>query len=134
MLENWIGIAGIVVILGIAVLLSTNRRAINLRVVGAAFALQVVLAVFVLYFEWGKLVILTLSDGVQAVIDYSRAGIDMVFGPLAGDTVGFSFAINVLPIIIFFSALMSVLYHLRIMQWIVALVGGASLGPAPSNQ
>ncbi|MEQ8207908.1 MAG: nucleoside transporter C-terminal domain-containing protein, partial [Woeseia sp.] len=46
------------------------------------------------------------------------------FGPLAGDVVGFSFAINVLPTIIFFSALMSVLYHLRIMQWVVKLVGG----------
>ncbi len=124
MLENWIGIAGIIVILAIAVLLSTNRRAINFRVVGAAFALQVVVAALVLYSEWGKLAILALSDGVQAVIDFSKAGIDMVFGPLAGDVVGFSFAINVLPIIIFFSALMSVLYHLRIMQWVVKLVGG----------
>ncbi|ANO52401.1 NupC/NupG family nucleoside CNT transporter [Woeseia oceani] len=124
MLENWIGIAGLIVILAIAVLLSTNRRAINFRVVGAAFALQVVVAALVLYSEWGKLAILALSDGVQAVIDFSKAGIDMVFGPLAGDVVGFSFAINVLPIIIFFSALMSVLYHLRIMQWVVKLVGG----------
>ena len=61
----------------------------------------------------------------MAVIGFSRAGIDMVFGPLANaDIIGFSFAINVLPIIIFFSALMSVLYHLRIMEWIVRLVGG----------
>jgi concentrative nucleoside transporter, CNT family len=124
MSEGWIGIVGIAVILGIAVLLSTNRRAINLRVVGAALALQIVLAAFVLYFEWGKRAIESLSHGVQAVIDYSRAGIDMVFGPLAGESVGFSFAINVLPIIIFFSALMSVMYHLKIMQWIVKLVGG----------
>ncbi len=121
---GWIGLVGIVVILGIAVLLSANRRAINLRVVGAAFALQVALASFVLYFDWGKRAILALSNGVQAVINYSRAGIDMVFGPLAGESVGFSFAINVLPIIIFFSALMSVLYHLKIMQWLVRLVGG----------
>ncbi len=121
---GWIGLVGIAVILGIAVLLSANRRAINLRVVGAAFALQVVLAAFVLYFDWGKRAILALSNGVQAVINYSRAGIDMVFGPLAGDAVGFSFAINVLPIIIFFSALMSVLYHLKIMQWLVRIVGG----------
>ncbi|MGB5246096.1 MAG: NupC/NupG family nucleoside CNT transporter, partial [Woeseia sp.] len=95
-----------------------------LRVVGAAFVLQVALAAFVLYFDWGKRAILALSGGVQAVIDYSRAGIDMVFGPLAGEAVGFSFAVNVLPIIIFFSALMSVLYHLKIMQWLVRLVGG----------
>ncbi len=121
----WIGFVGIAVILGIAVLLSANRRAINLRVVGAAFALQAALAAFVLYFEIGKSAILSLSNGVQAVIDYSRAGIDMVFGPLAGDAVGFSFAFNVLPIIIFFSSLMSVLYHIGIMQWLVGLVGGA---------
>ncbi|MGI9295994.1 MAG: NupC/NupG family nucleoside CNT transporter, partial [Pseudomonadales bacterium] len=68
------------------------------------------------------------------VIDYSRAGIDMVFGPLASDKIGFSFAVNVLPIIIFFSALMSVLYHLKIMQWVVKLVGGGLqkvVGTAP---
>ena len=125
MSERWIGLVGIAVLLCIAVLLSSNRRAINPRIVGAAFALQVVTAAFVLYFELGKAAILNLSIGVQSVIDYSKAGIDMVFGPLASDAVGFSFAVNVLPIIIFFSALMSVLYHLKIMQWIVKLVGGA---------
>jgi CNT family concentrative nucleoside transporter len=79
----------------------------------------------VLYFDWGKRSIETLSNGVQSVIDFSRAGIDMVFGGLASDVVGFSFAINVLPIIVFFASLMSVLYHLKIMQWVVKLVGGA---------
>ena len=122
---NYIGLAGIVVILGIAVLFSSNRKAINLRIVGAAFALQVVIATFVLYFDAGRAVIDTLSTGVLKVIGYSKAGIDMVFGPLADtNVVGFSFAINVLPIIIFFSALMSVMYHLRIMEWVVRLVGG----------
>jgi CNT family concentrative nucleoside transporter len=119
------GLAGIVAILAIAVLFSSNRRAISLRVVAAAFALQVAVAAFVLYFEWGKRSIETLSNGVQAVIDFSRAGIDMVFGGLASDVVGFSFAINVLPVIVFFASLMSVLYHLKIMQWVVKLVGGA---------
>jgi len=122
---NFIGLAGIVVILGIAVLFSSNRKAINLRIVGAAFSLQVAIAAFVLYFDAGRAVIDTLSTGVLKVIGYSKAGIDMVFGPLADtNVVGFSFAINVLPIIIFFSALMSVMYHLRIMEWIVRLVGG----------
>jgi CNT family concentrative nucleoside transporter len=121
-----IGFVGVLVILGIAVLFSTNRRAINWRITGAAFALQVILAVLVLYLEAGRRVIDWLSTGVLAIVNYSQAGIDMVFGPLADtQVVGFSFAINVLPIIIFFSALMSVLYHLRIMEWIVRLVGGA---------
>ncbi|MDH3546720.1 MAG: NupC/NupG family nucleoside CNT transporter [Gammaproteobacteria bacterium] len=124
--DNLIGILGIIVILGIAVLFSSNRRKIHLRVVGAAFALQAAIAAFVLYFEAGRAAIRGLSAGVLAVIGYSKAGIDMVFGPLADtDVVGFSFAINVLPIIIFFAALMSVMYHLRIMEWLVRLVGGA---------
>ena len=121
-----IGLIGVATILGLAVLLSTDRRAINLRIVGAAFALQVLVAAFVLYFDAGRIAIDQLSRGVLAVIGFSQAGIDMVFGPLAdAEIVGFSFAVNVLPIIIFFSALMSVLYHLRIMEWVVRLVGGA---------
>ncbi|MCH8302453.1 MAG: NupC/NupG family nucleoside CNT transporter [Proteobacteria bacterium] len=121
---NLIGLAGIAVILGAAVLFSGNRKAINFRIVGAAFALQVVIAFCVLYFDWGKLAIQKISGGVQAVIDYSGEGIAMVFGPLANASEGVIFAVHVLPVIIFFAALMSVLYHLRIMQWIVKLVGG----------
>ena len=122
---NLIGLAGVAVILGAAYLFSVNRKAINLRVVGAAFALQVAIAAFVLYFDWGKRAIESISNGVQAVIDFSGAGIAMVFGPLANASQGVIFAVNVLPVIIFFSALMSVLYHLKIMQWIVKGVGGA---------
>ena len=123
---NYIGIVGIIVILGIAVAFSSNRKAINLRIVGAAFALQIVIASIVLFWDRGRAAIDALSTGVLAVIRFANAGIDMVFGPLAdADIVGFSFAINVLPIIIFFAALMSVLYHLRVMEWIVRLVGGA---------
>ena len=124
-MSNLIGIVGIVVILAIAFLFSSNRKAVNLRIVGAAFALQVVIAIIVLYWDAGRKGIEWLSNGVMAVIGFANAGIDMVFGPLADtQVVGFSFAINVLPIIIFFSALMSVLYHLRIMEWVVKLVGG----------
>jgi CNT family concentrative nucleoside transporter len=124
--SNLIGILGIIVILIIAVAFSSNRKAIHLRVVIAAFALQAAIAAFVLYFEAGRAAIRGLSTGVLAIISYSKAGIDMVFGPLADtDVIGFSFAVNVLPIIIFFAALMSVLYHLRIMEWLVRLVGGA---------
>ena len=124
-MSKFIGIAGIAAILAIAFLFSSNRKAINLRIVGAAFGLQVVVAVIVLYWDKGRQGIEVMSGGVMAVINSSRAGIEMVFGPLADtDVIGFSFAINVLPIIIFFSALMSVLYHLRVMEWVVKLVGG----------
>ncbi len=123
---NYIGILGIIVILAIAFAFSSNRKAINLRIVGAAFALQAIIAAIVLFWDRGRAFIDTLSTGVLAIIEFANAGIDMVFGPLADtDIVGFSFAINVLPIIIFFAALMSVLYHLRIMEWIVKGVGGA---------
>ncbi|NQV86099.1 MAG: NupC/NupG family nucleoside CNT transporter [Woeseiaceae bacterium] len=125
-MQNLIGLAGIAVILGIAFAFSSNRKGINLRIVGAAFVLQAAVAVFVLYFDAGRAVIDSLSTGVLAVIGYSRVGINMVFGPLADvDKIGFSFAVNILPIIIFFSALMAVMYHLRVMEWVVKLVGGA---------
>ena len=124
-MSNYIGIIGMLVLLGIAYALSTNRKAINFRIVGAAFALQVVIAVLVLFTSRGQRALDVMSTGVQKVINFSQAGINMVFGPLADtDVIGFSFAINVLPIVIFFSALMSILYHLRIMQLIVTLFGG----------
>jgi CNT family concentrative nucleoside transporter len=123
---DYIGILGIIVILAIAFAFSSNRKAINLRIVGAAFALQAIIAAIVLFWDQGRAFIDTLSTGVLAVIGFANAGINMVFGPLAdSNIVGFSFAINVLPIIIFFAALMSVLYHLRIMEWVVRIVGGA---------
>jgi CNT family concentrative nucleoside transporter len=124
-MSKLIGIVGILVILGIAFAASSNRKAINLRIVAAAFVLQVLVAVFVLYTGWGSTAIDKMSTGVLAVIGFSGDGIEFVFGGLANtDNIGFSFVVNVLPIIIFFSALMSVLYHLRIMEWIVRLVGG----------
>jgi len=120
-----IGIAGIVVILGLAWLVSGNRKAINLRIVGAAFALQVAVAAFVIYLPVGQFIIDRMSNAVLKVMGYSRDGIEFVFGGLATDASIWSFAINVLPMIVFFSALMTVLYHLHIMQVVVRAVGGA---------
>ena len=125
MTGKWIGIVGILAILGIAYLLSGNRKAINPRVVGAAFTLQVAVAGFVIYFPWGQSLIDGLSQVVLRIMGYSRIGIEFIFGGLATENSVASFAVNVLPIIIFISALMSVLYHLRIMQVVVRIVGGA---------
>lgn len=123
---NYIGILGIIFLLGVAVAFSSNRKAINLRIVGAAFLLQAAIAAFVIYSEWGREMIDTLSGGVMAVIAFSGDGIRMLFEPFADvGSFGFIFAIHVLPVIIFFSSLMSVLYHLNVMQWIVKIVGGA---------
>jgi CNT family concentrative nucleoside transporter len=125
MAGTFTGLTGMAVILGIAFLISSNRKAINLRIVGAAFALQAVVAAFVIYSSVGKTIIATMSDGVLKVMGYSQAGIEFVFGGLATTDGIWSFAINVLPMIVFFSALMSVLYHMKIMQIVVRLIGGA---------
>jgi CNT family concentrative nucleoside transporter len=121
-----LGLAGIAVIFAIALLLSSNRRAIRLRVVAAAFALQALIALLVLYVPAGKAVISAMSRGVSNLLGYAQAGTDFIFGPLASPEVGGnSFAIAALPVIIFFSALVSILYYLGIMQLIVKWVGGA---------
>ncbi|MEZ5709906.1 MAG: NupC/NupG family nucleoside CNT transporter [Blastomonas sp.] len=121
-----LGLAGIAVILLIALLLSANRRAIRPRVVGAAFALQAGIAALVLYVPAGRAVIQAMSHGVSNLLGYAQAGTNFIFGPLATPEVGGnSFAIAALPVIIFFSALVSILYYLGIMQRIIQWVGGA---------
>ncbi|HEX8261621.1 MAG TPA: nucleoside transporter C-terminal domain-containing protein, partial [Allosphingosinicella sp.] len=119
------GLAGIAAILAIAVLLSSNRRAIRLRVVGAAFALQAGIAVLVLYTSWGKAGIEGLSRGVANLLGYAGKGTEFLFGRLASDPLGQNFAIQALPVIIFFAALVAILYYLGIMQRVVRWVGGA---------
>lgn len=120
-----IGLAGIALILAIAVLLSSNRRWIRLRVVGAAFAMQAGIAFLVLYTPWGRWVIEQMSAGVSNLLGYSKAGTDFIFGPIASAEIGGnSFAIAALPVIIFFASLISVLYYLGIMQFIIKWVGG----------
>lgn len=125
MLSNLNALAGIAVILLIAVLASTNRRKIRPRVVLSALGLQVLIGVLVLFLPAGRALLQSLSNGVTALLGFATAGIEMVFGPLVSEAVGFSFALNVLPVIIFFSALMSVLYHIGVMQFIVRWVGFA---------
>ena len=117
---------GMVVLLGIAVLLSKNKRAINFRTVAGAFAIQFFFGAFVLYSSFGQIVLGAMTNGVQSIIDFGNDGINFLFGGLTtNDSIGFIFAINVLPVIIYFSALISVLYYLGIMKWIINLIGGA---------
>ena len=120
-----LGVAGIVVILGLALLLSSNRRAIRPRVVGAAFALQAGLAVLVLYTPWGRAGIQSLSFGVANLLGYATKGTEFLFGPSASNPLANTFAIAALPVIIFFASLVAILYYLGIMQRIVRWVGGA---------
>ncbi|MBA4092194.1 MAG: NupC/NupG family nucleoside CNT transporter [Sphingobium sp.] len=121
-----IGLAGILLILAIAFALSSDRRAIRPRVVGAAFLLQAGIAILVLYVPAGRAIIGGMSRGVANLLSYAQAGTDFIFGPLAKPEIGgASFAIAALPVIIFFASLVSILYYLGIMQFIVRWVGGA---------
>lgn len=119
------GLAGIAVILLIAYIFSADRRAIRLRVVGAAFALQAAIAVLVLYVPTGRWVLAQMSGGVSDLLGYANAGTQFLFGALATDRLGQMFAIQALPVIIFFAALVSILYHVGIMQLVVRWIGGA---------
>ncbi|MEP6983671.1 MAG: nucleoside transporter C-terminal domain-containing protein [Sphingomicrobium sp.] len=123
--QTLLGIAGIIVILGIAFIFSTNRRAIRLRVVGAAFALQAGIAFLVIYTSWGRAAIQGLSNGVANLLGYATQGTEFLFGPSETNPLAHTFAIAALPVIIFFASLVSILYYLGIMQRIVRWVGGA---------
>ena len=123
-MQSLTSVVGIAVILGIAVVLSSDRRAIRLRTVGVAFLLQTLLAALVLYVPQGGAALDTVVRGFQHVINYSNAGIEFVFGPQIVPSLGVTIAFNVLPVIIFFAALMSLLYYLKIMPLFVSVVGG----------
>ncbi|GIU50332.1 MULTISPECIES: NupC/NupG family nucleoside CNT transporter [Shewanella] len=117
-------LVGVVTILAIGYALSNNRKAINIRTVGGALAIQAFFAGFVLYVPVGKDILKGVSDAVSSVIGYAQSGINFLFGDLAQFKVGFIFAVNVLPVIVFFSSLIAVLYYLGIMQWIIRIIGG----------
>jgi CNT family concentrative nucleoside transporter len=115
--------SGIIILLAIAWGLSENRRAISLRATLGAFCLQAAIAALVLYVPAGERVLLSISNSLSGMLNYSSEGINFLFGDLGRFKVGFVFAFHVLPIIIFMSALFSVLYYLGIMQWIIRIVG-----------
>ena len=119
-------IVGVIFLLALGYLCSSNRKAISWRTVGGAFLIQVILAVFVLATPWGVNALQWLTMRVSDLIGAGEEGISFLFGPLSdgGGGVGWIFAFKVLPVIIFFSSLIAVLYHLRIMQLVILLVGG----------
>ncbi len=123
----FMSLVGMVVLLAIAYAFSSNRKAINFRTVGGAFAIQFALGAFVLYVPWGRDLLNSFSQGVSNVINYGNDGIEFLFGNLVNfsvEGIGFIFAFKVLPTLIFFSALISVLYYLGIMQWVIKILGG----------
>ncbi|GGZ94245.1 NupC/NupG family nucleoside CNT transporter [Novosphingobium arvoryzae] len=124
-MQHLSSLLGMALILVVAVLLSSNRKAIRLRVVGAAFALQAGFAALVLYVPWGNAVLQGAAHGVENLLGYAHAGVEFLFGPLAKPEIGGnSFAIAALPVIVFFAALISILYYLGIMQLVIRWIGG----------
>ncbi len=115
---------GMAMLIGIAVLFSENRKAINVRTVLGALLIQIAFGAFVMYVPAGQTVLQVASSGVQSVINFANDGLAFVFGDLARFEVGFVFVINVLFVVVFISALISVLYYLNIMQAVINVIGG----------
>jgi concentrative nucleoside transporter, CNT family len=131
MAARFSGLIGIAAILALAFLLSNNRRAINYRLVGSGLALQLALALFILKTPQGKALFSWLGNAITKVLDFSDKGAQFVFGPLVnpklltdvfGDGNAFIFFFKVVPTIIFVSVLVSLLYHLGILQRVVQVI------------
>ena len=116
-------IIGILFIFAVAYLLSNNKKHIKWRTIIIGFLIQFGFALIVLKWSVGRYVLSKVALGVQGVISYANEGIGFVFGSLTND--GSIFAVNVLCVIIFISAVVSILYYLGIMQFIIRVIGGA---------
>ena len=123
------GLLGIALILGIAFLLSNNRKAISMRVVLSGLALQLVLAIFILKTDIGHVIFGTLGDWITRLLDFSNKGAEFVFGFLVrkevlddifGPANSFIFMFRIMPTIIFVAVLVSIAYHIGLMQRIVS--------------
>lgn len=130
------GVFGILVLLGLGYSFSSNRKAIRWRTVGGALLLQFLIAGFVLFVPWGKSLLGGVSDCVGGVINAGQKGINFLFGALSDGSGSFHFAFSVLPVIVFFSSLIAVLYYLRVMNLVIRTLGGLMsklLGASPAE-
>ncbi|MFY7888784.1 MAG: NupC/NupG family nucleoside CNT transporter, partial [Spirosomataceae bacterium] len=130
-MERFTGLIGIVLILGIAYLMSSNRKAINYRTVGVGLGLQAGLAIFILKTSLGKHIFEWLGEKIKRLLEMSDKGAEFVFSPLVkqdllgkvfGPENGFIFFFKVVPTIIFVAVLVNILYHIGIMQRVVAIM------------
>ena len=124
-MTSLISLCGIFAILLLGYVFSSHRRQINWRTVSIAFLLQFAIGAFALYLPEGKTLLNYASAGVSNILSYANVGINFLFGDLGQMKLGFIFAFNVLPVVIFFSALVSILYYLGIMGWVIRTLGGA---------
>lgn len=119
-----ISLVGIIVLLTLAFAFSKYRSNINWRTISVAFFLQFLIGAFALYLPFGKAVLEKISTGVTNVLAYGQTGINFMFGEIGQFKLGFVFAFHVLPVVIFFSSLVAVLYYLGIMGKIIRVIGG----------
>lgn len=134
-MSRFVGVLGIAVLLGLAFLFSTDRKAIQTKTVLWGLGLQLIFGVFVLKFEPGRRLFQAAGDAVNKLLSFAFAGSEFVFGELGkrGSSFGFVFAFQVLPTIIFIAAVFAFLYHIGVMQvfirgfaWLMTRVMGAS--------
>ncbi|MBY7144468.1 NupC/NupG family nucleoside CNT transporter [Virgibacillus sp. NKC19-3] len=119
------GILGVITILGIGVILSKDRKNINKRTILLGLVIQFIFAFLVLKSTVGRYLLEKLSMAVQSIIGFTNEGIAFLFDPLVAESGDTIFVLEVLTVIIFFSSLISILYYLGIMQWVVNILGGA---------
>ena len=123
-MQRFTGVIGIVVLLALAFLFSSNRRAIRPSTVFTGLGLQILFAFLVLRFEYGRRALSVAGAAVNRLLGYSFAGSNFVFGELGSrnSRYGFSFAFQVLPTIIFIAAFFAILYHYGVMQFIIRIL------------
>ena len=119
-------VLGMLAIVAFAYAVSSNRQAVAWKTIGMAFAIQFIVGGIALFTSWGNRALSAAANVIGSLLSYSRAGIDFMFGQLAAydGPIGFVFAVNVLPVVVFFSAFIAVLYHLGVMMWVVRILGG----------
>ena len=120
-MHQFTGILGLLTMMGLAYAFSTNRRAIRFKTVAWGLGLQIVFAFFVLRWEYGRLLFQKAGDAVNWLLNFAFYGSEFVFGELGkkGSSMGFYFAFQVLPTIIFIAALFALLYYYGVMQFII---------------
>lgn len=125
-MDRFIGVLGLIAIIGVAYLLSENKKKINWRLVITGLVLQVLFALFVLKTSVGQWIFSGFNEVIMKLLSFASEGTNFLFGPLSNGTgaipAGSVFVFNVLPTMIFFSAIMSVLYHLGVMQFVINII------------
>ena len=132
-MDRFFGIFGIILIFGLAYLLSNNKKAINYKTVGTGFALQVLLAVFIFKVPIGRAIFLNLGLFIQKILDFAKEGGAFVFGPLMQDDKFMAvfgsgmqvFALQLVASLIFMMILVNILYYYGIMQRIIPILSRA---------